>query len=147
MTKNSKYLIAIIGLVILIIIPPLFRITFPKSKENLANKTLKCSLTPNKDYSITYETTYKNSDVQTIKITYAFNYINGGEDTSSPIYPQILHFSSLKGSTYKYINNDIIITLDQKVYKNNKDDQILKNMYNTYEKVQKYYKKLGYTCK
>lgn len=148
MQKNNKYLLIIIILIILIIIPPLFRIVFKKNSSSIENNNiLICKLTTNQDYTVSYETTYKNSKVQKIKIKFAFNYTNGAEDNSSKAYSQISYFTALKESSYEYINNDIIITLNQKVKQENKNDKNINNMYKSYDKAKSYYQKLGYTCK
>ena len=150
MKQSIKVIIFIIILVLLIILPPFFRVIFPRYKDNLtinSNKKLFCQTKTADNYTIIYETNYKNDKVDKIKIKFMNNEKNNSSITSSLFYHQVDYFCGLPNSTYQYINTDIIINLNQKVYQANKHDKTIQSMYQSYSKVKKYYEKLGYTCK
>lgn len=150
MKPNIKVIIFMVILILLIILPPLFRIIFPRNKDILtinSNKTLICQTKTADDYKVIYETNYKNAKVDKIKIKFLDNEKNNTTITSSSFYHQIDYFCGLPSSTYQYINTDIIINLNKKVYQANKHDKTIQSMYQSYSKVKRYYEKLGYTCK
>ncbi len=146
MKSHIKNIIFIFLLIILIVLPPLFRIFFPRDKTFIEEQRLICSLKV-EHYQITFQTTYKNSQVDHIQIQYADLSIPKENLYFSSFASQINYFCGLKDSTYRYINSDVIITLNQNVYQSNSHDQTIKNMYKPYSSLKKYYEKIGYQCK
>lgn len=142
-----KSIIFIFILVILIILPPLLRMLLPREENIIGEQELLCTL-KTENYQIIYQTIYKNSKVDHIQIKYsALASSNGVDLYSSSFANQINYFCDLKNSTYRYINSDIVITLNYNVYQLNSHDQTIKNMYQSYSSLKKYYEKIGYQCK
>ena len=155
-TYNSKIILLIIFLVIMIILPPTFRVLFPRSEsENKnttnsgrkINTTLTCSTETADFYSVKYKITYKNSTVTKIVATFTDTKNDRENSLYSATTTQINFLCGLKSSTYKYVNNDLIITLTKDTYNSNKDNDTIKKMYQDYDAAKRYYKKIGYTCK
>lgn len=110
------------------------------SKDNLV-----CVMTFNESSVITYKTVFKNEKVEKITITYLDENINQGKEYAS-FKNQIDYLCGLKGSTFKYASNDLIITINKDVLLKNKNDVVLKNMFKKYHSLKMYYEKLGYDC-
>ncbi len=144
MKSNNKILsLIIIVLVIFSLIYYLFnrRNVSLKSKED---NVLICTAKTSDNYDIVYTTIFEDKKVSKIFIRYIiYNKDNEGYSSTSN---QIDYYTSLKGSTYEYINDELTITLDKNTYKKNKDDTTIRNMFQKHEDLKLYYTKLGYTC-
>lgn len=149
--KESKMFLILVVIVLIIISYFIFLliINTVSNKKNVNKDLLTCEITNQDLYDVVFKTKFKDDKVYKVTI----QYIKNIEITSTDIdlgnasEKQMDYFCTLKGSTFTYINNDLIITLNDKVYETNKNDKIIKNIFNTYDNVKTYYEKLGYTCK
>lgn len=146
MKRNIRTIIFILILGILIILPPLFRVLFPKEKDYIRNRTLTCTLRI-EHYQVTSKTIYKDSKVDHVQIKYSDLSFPKENLHVSKLANQVNYFCGLQKSSFYYVNGDVVITLDQKAYQANSHDKTIKNMYKSYASLKKYYEKLGYDCK
>lgn len=145
MKSNIKIIISILVLIILIILPPLFRMLFPREKVSKVNQVLTCILKV-EHYQVTYQTIYKNSKVDYIQLKYSDLSFPKEDLHLSTLAKQVNYFCELPESAFHYVNGDVVITLNQKVFQANSGDKTIKNMYKSYTSLKRYYEKLGYDC-
>lgn len=145
---NTKVIILMVFLAIFIILPPFFRLVFPKEKEQslLSNSDkLTCSLKKKDSYSVEFQTTYKDKKVEKIVITFT-DEGKDGQLVYSDNQDQTNYFCALSGSHYHYVDSSLIVTLTQEAFNLNKEDKTIKSMFQDILGAKKYYTKMGYTC-
>lgn len=143
MNKNFhpiRAFVIIFILSLLIILPPLFRVLFPKVEEiktkNNDNITL---LTCTRDYTAeqttaTVEVRYINSKVNQTKITYSpmivkeYSVTNTTENDILPSM-ELSYFQSIQGINITQSDTKTIVTINQDTIDNNPDNQELKENY------------------
>lgn len=132
--------IIIIILSLLIILPPLFRLLFPKIEETRPTNTDKITLlTCTRNYAEeqtteVVEVRYINSKVNQTKITYTttptteYSVINTIENDLLPSM-ELSYFQSLEGVIIEQTENQTIITINQDIIDRNPSNQDLKENY------------------
>ena len=143
-------------LTLMIILPPLFRMMFPKQIEDKNNKTLNrieilsCERTiSNSNYSTSVKVTYKNSQIEQNVITYMKidDSIKSGASRGdlSP-EEESSYFSKLNDIDIVNNESSVIVTLNKKSLENNSNDRNLSNYLQTIDKQEAFYSELGYSC-
>ena len=132
--------IIIFVLSLLIILPPLFRLFFPKIDETKIKNNDKITLlTCTRNYAEeqiteTVEVRYINSKVNQTKITYStmaiaeYSMINGVESDILPSI-ELSYFQSLSGVAIEQKDSKTIVTINQDTIDRNPSNQDLKENY------------------
>lgn len=132
--------IIIFVLSLLIILPPLFRLFFPKIDETKIKNNDKITLlTCTRNYAEeqiteTVEVRYINSKVNQTKITYStmaiaeYSMINGVESDILPSI-ELSYFQSLSGVAIEQKDSKTIVTINQNTIDRNPSNQDLKENY------------------
>lgn len=132
--------IIIFVLSLLIILPPLFRLFFPKIDETKIKNNDKITLlTCTRNYAEeqiteTVEVRYINSKVNQTKITYStmaiaeYSMINGAESDILPSI-ELSYFQSLSGVAIEQKDSKTIVTINQDTIDRNPSNQDLKENY------------------
>lgn len=132
--------IIIFVLSLLIILPPLFRLFFPKIDETKIKNNNKITLlTCTRNYAEeqiteTVEVRYINSKVNQTKITYStmaiaeYSMINGVESDILPSI-ELSYFQSLSGVAIEQKDSKTIVTINQDTIDRNPSNQDLKENY------------------
>ena len=132
--------IIIFVLSLLIILPPLFRLFFPKIDETKIKNNNKITLlTCTRNYAEeqiteTIEVRYINSKVNQTKITYStmaiaeYSMINGVESDILPSI-ELSYFQSLSGVAIEQKDSKTIVTINQDTIDRNPSNQDLKENY------------------
>lgn len=132
--------IIIFVLSLLIILPPLFRLLFPKTDETKIKNNDKITLlTCTRNYAEeqtteTVEVRYINSKVNQTKITYSvmpvteYSMINSVDSDLLPSI-ELSYFQSLTGVAIEQKNNETIVIINQDTIDRNPSNQDLKKNY------------------
>lgn len=159
MNDDKKSIVVILGMVflsMLIILPPLFRLLFPKitvenKKENLDKlEILTCDRTiSNSDYSTHVEVIYQNNEIEQNQITYTkIDEATKATANTGTITPEeeSSYLSKLNNIDVKSDENTYVITLNKKSLEDNPNDQNLINYIQPLSEQEKFYSELGYSC-
>lgn len=127
-------------LLLLIALPPLFRIFFPNTEETKSKNNDRITLlTCTRDYAeeqttVTIESRYVNSKIKQTKIVYSTmleaKYI-AGNNTSADYLPsmELSYFQNLEGITIEQIEGQTTVIINQNTIDKNQNDSDLKNNY------------------
>lgn len=143
MNKNFhpiRAFVIIFILLLLIILPPLFRVLFPKveeikTKNNNNIKLLTCTRNyAQEQTTATVEVRYINSKVNQTKITYSsmpateYSVINTAENDILPSM-ELSYFQSIQGINISQSDDKTVIIINQDTINSNPDNQELKENY------------------
>ena len=147
MIKNILVYLSMIGLLIIIILPPMLRSYFPKSVESVKNESkleiLRCSKTVD-IYQITVSNTYKDSVIDKVSIVY--NYSSTVEDKTSLTMQEINSFKVIPEVNFTTSNNMYTVLITRAAYLKNTSNNDLKSRFQPKNQQTEYYTNLGYKC-
>lgn len=148
MNNNINKLVIIVIVILFVIgggyailVGNVFKVFLSEGKDKLI-----CSANTQDGYAIEYRTKFSNNSVSEVIVKFVNRDSSKSEGYSST-KNQIDFFCNLPGTTMKYINSDLFITINKEAYKSNKKEDIINIMFSDYDSIKAYYKKLGYTCK
>lgn len=161
--KKRIHLIRVIILIVvfslLIILPPLFRLLFPKVEEAVSvNKDRITLLTCTKDYpneqiSVDVQVRYINAKIEQTRLVYK-TYVNADTVFNTTLEDElrasdeIAYFSSIPGIHIENLEDRTIVIIDQDVIDSNPNNVDLKNNYFNDQKTSQriYFTNLSYSC-
>lgn len=161
--KKKIHLVRVIILIVifclLIILPPLFRLLFPKVEEAVSvNKDritlLNCIKSyPNESISVNVQVRYINAKIDQTRLVYK-TIMNTNTVSNTPLdgeltaSEEIAYFSSIPGIYIENLEDKTIVIIDQSVIDLNPLNTDLKNNYfNDQKTAQKiYFTNLSYSC-
>ncbi|MDD6879483.1 MAG: hypothetical protein PUD59_04580 [bacterium] len=150
--KNYKvYYLFIVFLIIMIFVPPLFRIIIPKEENNSSKnvytfKIMDCNTVKsnnNNMLNILYQTIYRNDAIYSLKITYQ----NVNDSSLNDFNSEMLEFQQLKDipiAQYNSSENSIffnVASLDDS------SKEVLSNYINDIDTQKNLYESKGFSCK
>ena len=159
MKDEKKSIIVILGmafLIIMIILPPLFRAVFPKTEkyDNQQNldktEVLTCErVISNSDYSTSVSVRYKNGEAIENTITY-FKVDDSikANATEGKITPEeeSSYFSKLNDINIVTENDKVVVVVNKTSLENNANDNTLPKYLQPLSDQEQFYSELGYNC-
>lgn len=144
----------ILFLLLLIILPPIFRTYIPKKKIEDSNQikleVLKCYKYFKQElYKVSTSTKYKNNEIDTNTITYEKLEqipVDVADNTSITVNQEYTMLSSLQNVNITTNDNITIVKIDKNLINSNPANPNLLSYFQTLDNQQFYYESMGYTC-